>query len=118
MLAPVQPSTPNAPPKNDAGHIRWLRPDFQNPNALDAPKPNPTSTSPPPPPPPRPARKSVGPPPSPIRSASSKILRATPVKTPQQIAAGFRPARRTRVEEILKPSPPSSRSANSPSFVL
>jgi hypothetical protein len=29
-------------------------------------------------------------------------LRATPFQTPQQIAAGFKPASRTRVQEILE----------------
>jgi hypothetical protein len=34
--------------------------------------------------------------------AIKSALRAAPLQTPQQIAAGFRPARRRRVEEILE----------------
>lgn len=34
--------------------------------------------------------------------AIKDALRATPLQTPQQIAAGFKPASRTRVAEILE----------------
>ena len=83
------------------GLVRWLRPEFQAPNAL------PTQTS-------------LGGL-LPVEAVTAKLrkqpwpatltdqvrvvkdsLRAQPLQTPQQIASGFKPASRTRIAEILE----------------
>jgi SAM-dependent methyltransferase len=83
------------------GLVRWLRPDFQAPNAL-------------------PTQATLGGF-LPAEAASAKLrkqpwpatltdqvrvvkdsLRAQPLQTPQQIASGFKPASRTRIAEILE----------------
>ena len=84
-----------------SGMVRWLRPEFQAPNApaiqqtlgglvpVEAP-----------------GRRA---PQATLASDSHRqfrvikdALRATPFQTPQQIASGFKPASRTRVQEILQ----------------
>jgi len=83
-----------------SGLIRWLRPDYQSPNAV-AVTPTlegfaeeaPAATA---------RRKQPWPSGIPDQFRVIKdALRAGPLQTPQQIAAGFRPAPRTRVAEIL-----------------
>jgi len=83
------------------GLVRWLRPEFQAPNAL-------------------PTQATLGGL-LPAEAATSKLrkqpwpatltdqvrvvkdsLRAQPLQTPQQIASGFKPASRTRIAEILE----------------
>jgi hypothetical protein len=83
------------------GHIRWLRPEYQAPNApaiqqalgglipAEAPV----------------AARRKQPWPATLTDqvrAIKDVLRATPMQTPQQIAAYFKPASRTRVQEILE----------------
>jgi hypothetical protein len=84
-----------------SGVVRWLRPEFQVPNApaiqqtlgglvpVEAPA----------------AVRRKQPWPATLTDQFRVIkdaLRATPFQTPQQIASGFRPASRTRVQEILQ----------------
>jgi hypothetical protein len=84
-----------------SGVVRWLRPEFQAPNApaiqqtlgglvpVEAPA----------------AVRRKQPWPATLTDQFSVIkdaLRATPFQTPQQIASGFKPASRTRVQEILQ----------------
>jgi hypothetical protein len=84
-----------------SGIIRWLRPEFQAPNApamqqtlgglvpIEAPA----------------ATRRKQPWPATLTDQFRVIkdaLRATPFQTPQQIASGFKPASRTRVQEILQ----------------
>ncbi|HEY1902577.1 MAG TPA: DNA methyltransferase [Terracidiphilus sp.] len=84
-----------------SGIVRWLRPEFQAPNApamqqtlgglltVEAPA--------------APRRKQPWP--TTLTDQFRVIkdaLRATPFQTPQQIASGFKPASRTRVQEILQ----------------
>jgi hypothetical protein len=84
-----------------SGIVRWLRPEFQAPNApamqqtlgglipVEAPA----------------AARRKQPWPSTLTDQVRVIkesLRATPFQTPQQIATGFKPASRTRVQEILE----------------
>jgi hypothetical protein len=84
-----------------SGIVRWLRPEFQVPNApaiqralggfipIEVP----------------PAARSKQPWPATLTDQFRVIkdaLRATPFQTPQQIASGFKPASRTRVQEILQ----------------
>lgn len=84
-----------------SGMVRWLRPEFQAPNAaaiqqtlgglvpVEAPA----------------AARHKQPWPATLTDQFRVIkdaLRATPFQTPQQIAAGFKPASRTRVQEILQ----------------
>jgi hypothetical protein len=84
-----------------SGTIRWLRPEFQAPNApamqqtmgglvpIEAPV----------------APRLKQPWPASLTDQFRVIkdaLRATPFQTPQQIASGFKPASRTRVQEILQ----------------
>jgi hypothetical protein len=84
-----------------SGMVRWLRPEFQAPNApaiqqtlgglvpVEAPA----------------AVRRKQPWPATLTEQFRVIkdaLRATPFQTPQQIASGFKPASRTRVEEILQ----------------
>lgn len=81
--------------------VRWLRPEFQVPNApaiqqalgglvpVEAPA----------------AARRKQPWPATLTDQFRVIkdaLRATPFQTPQQIASGFKPASRTRVQEILQ----------------
>jgi hypothetical protein len=83
------------------GLIRWLRPEYQAPNAVAIQAALggliPTET------PAAPRRKQPWP-----GSISDQFravkdaLRATPLQTPNQIAANFRPASRTRIAEILQ----------------
>jgi hypothetical protein len=84
-----------------AGTIRWLRPEFQAPNASAmqqtlgglVPVEAPAATG----------RKQPWP--ATLTDQFRVIkdaLRATPFQTPQQIASGFKPASRTRVQEILQ----------------
>jgi hypothetical protein len=83
------------------GLVRWLRPEFQAPNApamqqslgglipVEAPA----------------AARRKQPWPATLTEQVRVIkdsLRATPFQTPQQIATGFKPASRTRVQEILE----------------
>jgi hypothetical protein len=84
-----------------SGMVRWLRPEFQAPNApamqqtlgglvpVEAPA----------------AVRRKQPWPATLTEQFRVIkdaLRATPFQTPQQIASGFKPASRTRVQEILQ----------------
>jgi hypothetical protein len=84
-----------------SGIVRWLRPEFQAPNApamqqtlgglipVEAPA----------------AARRKQPWPATLTDQVRVIkdsLRATPFQTPQQIATGFKPASRTRVQEILE----------------
>lgn len=84
-----------------SGIVRWLRPEFQAPNApamqqtlgglvpVEAPA----------------AARRKQPWPAALTDQFRVIkdaLRATPFQTPKQIAAGFKPASRTRVQEILQ----------------
>lgn len=84
-----------------SGVVRWLRPEFQAPNApaiqqtlgglvpVEAPA----------------AARRKQPWPATLTDQFRVIkdaLRATPFQTPQQIASGFKPASRTRVQEILQ----------------
>jgi hypothetical protein len=84
-----------------SGLVRWLRPEFQAPNAaaiqqtlgglvpVEAPA----------------ATRRKQPWPATLTDQFRVIkdaLRATPFQTPQQIASGFKPASRTRVQEILQ----------------
>jgi hypothetical protein len=84
-----------------SGTVRWLRPEFQAPNApamqqtlgglipVEAPT----------------AARRKQPWPATLTDQFRVIkdaLRATPFQTPQQIASGFKPASRNRVEEILQ----------------
>jgi hypothetical protein len=84
-----------------SGIVRWLRPEFQVPNApaiqqalggfipIEVPA----------------AARSKQPWPATLTDQFRVIkdaLRATPFQTPQQIASGFKPASRTRVQEILQ----------------
>ena len=84
-----------------SGSVRWLRPEFQAPNApaiqqklgglltVEAPA----------------ATRRKQPWPTTLTDQFRVIkdaLRATPFQTPQQIASGFKPASRTRVQEILQ----------------
>ena len=84
-----------------SGVVRWLRPEFQAPNApaiqqtlgglvpVEAPA----------------AVRRKQPWPATLTDQFSVIkdaLRATPFQTPQQIASGFKPASRSRVQEILQ----------------
>ena len=84
-----------------SGMVRWLRPEFQAPNApaiqqtlgglvpVEAPA----------------ATRRKQPWPATLTDQFRVIkdaLRATPFQTPQQIASGFKPASRTRVQEILE----------------
>jgi hypothetical protein len=84
-----------------SGVVRWLRPEFQAPNApaiqqtlgglvpVEAPA----------------AVRRKQPWPATLTDQFRVIkdaLRATPFQTPQQIASGFKPASRTRVQEILQ----------------
>jgi DNA polymerase III gamma/tau subunit len=84
-----------------SGMVRWLRPEFQAPNAPAiqqtlgglAPVEAPAATR----------RKQPWP--ATLTDQFRVIkdaLRATPFQTPQQIASGFKPASRTRVQEILQ----------------
>jgi hypothetical protein len=84
-----------------SGVIRWLRPEFQAPNELAVQAafaglaPVEAAAA---------ARRKQ---PWPVTlteqvRAIKSALRAVPLQTPQQIAAGFRPASRTRVAEILE----------------
>ena len=87
--------------EEESGIIRWLRPEFQAPNApaiqqtlgglipAEAPA----------------AARRKQPWPATLTEqvrAIKDALRATPFQTPQQIATGFKPASRTRVQEILQ----------------
>jgi hypothetical protein len=87
--------------EEESGVIRWLRPEFQAPNApaiqqtlgglipAEAPA----------------AARGKQPWPATLTEqvrAIKDALRATPFQTPQQIATGFKPASRTRVQEILQ----------------
>jgi hypothetical protein len=84
-----------------AGIVRWLRPEFQAPNELlvqatlagMAPVEGPVPTR----------RKQPWPStfPDQVRAVKDS-LRATPMQNVQQIAAGFKPASRARVAEILE----------------
>jgi hypothetical protein len=83
------------------GIVRWLRPEFQAPNAPALQQTLggliPTEA-------PAVARKKQ-PWPATLTEQVRVIrdsLRATPFQTPQQIATGFKPASRTRVQEILE----------------
>ena len=83
------------------GIVRWLRPEYQAPNAPAMQQTLggliPTEA-------PAIARKKQ-PWPTTLTEQVRVIkdsLRATPFQTPQQIAAGFKPASRTRVQEILE----------------
>ncbi len=83
-----------------SGLIRWLRPDYQAPNAVAT---TPTLAGFADEAPAAPARRRQ-PWPTSIPDQFRVIkdaLRAGPLQTPQQVAAGFRPAPRTRVAEIL-----------------
>jgi len=83
-----------------AGIVRWMRPEFQAPNellvqaalggmAVEGPAPA--------------RRKQPWPSALPDQVRAVKdALRATPMQSIQQIAAGFKPASRTRVAEILE----------------
>jgi hypothetical protein len=84
-----------------SGIVRWLRPEFQAPNApamqqtLGGLIPVETSA----------AARRKQPWPATLTDQFRVIkdaLRATPFQTPQQIASGFKPASRTRVQEILQ----------------
>jgi hypothetical protein len=84
-----------------SGIIRWLRPDFQAPNA---PATQPTLGGFVPAEAPAVTRRKQ-PWPTTLTDQFRVIkdaLRATPFQTPQQIANGFKPASRTRVQEILQ----------------
>ncbi len=87
--------------EEESGIVRWLRPEFQAPNApamqqtLDGliPAEVPAATR----------RKQPWPATLTEQVRAIKdALRATPFQTPQQIATGFKPASRTRVHEILQ----------------
>jgi hypothetical protein len=83
------------------GVVRWLRPEFQAPNEMlvqgtlagIAPVDGPAAAR----------RKQPWPAglPEQVRAVKD-ALRATPLQNVQQIAAGFKPASRTRVAEILE----------------
>lgn len=84
-----------------AGLVRWLRPEFQAPNAAAPTLPGTileqaeavTATR----------RKQPWPAALPHQVRAVKdTLRATPLQTPAEIASGFRPASRTRIAEILE----------------
>ena len=84
-----------------SGIIRWLRPEFQAPNApaiqqtLGGLIPGEVPA----------AARRKQPWPATLTDqfrAIKDALRATPFQTPQQIASGFKPASRTRVQEILQ----------------
>jgi hypothetical protein len=84
-----------------SGVIRWLRPEYQAPNELAVQAAfaglAPVETAA--------AARRKQPWPSTLTEqvrAIKSALRATPLQTSQQIAAGFRPASRTRVAEILE----------------
>ncbi len=82
------------------GLIRWLRPEYQAPHAVavqtalsglvaEAPA----------------AARRKQPWPATLTEqvrAVKDALRTVPLQTPPQVAAGFRPAKRTRIEEILQ----------------
>ena len=83
------------------GLVRWLRPEFQAPNALPTQAalggliPAEAATTK--------ARKQPWPATLTDQVRAIKdSLRAQPLQTPQQIASGFKPASRTRVTEILE----------------
>lgn len=87
--------------EEDSGLVRWLRPEFQAPNAapiqaaLDGLLPGEVPVT---------VRRKQ-PWPATLTDqvrAIKDALRATPFQTPQQIASGFKPASRTRVAEILE----------------
>jgi hypothetical protein len=84
-----------------SGIVRWLRPEYQAPNELlvqtalagMAPVEGPAATR----------RKQPWPASLPDQVRAIKdALRAEPMQNVQQIAAGFKPASRTRVSEILE----------------
>ena len=84
-----------------SGIVRWLRPEFQAPNApaiqqtLGGLIPGEVPA----------AARRKQPWPETLTDqfrAIKDALRATPFQTPQQIASGFKPASRTRVQEILQ----------------
>ncbi|MCU1252126.1 MAG: hypothetical protein JWQ49_5155 [Edaphobacter sp.] len=84
-----------------SGLVRWLRPEFQAPNAVAIQASLggliPTDVLA--------AARRKQPWPSTLTDqvrAIKDALRATPFQTPHQIAAGFKPASRTRVSEILE----------------
>ncbi len=84
-----------------SGLVRWLRPEFQAPNALPTQAalggfiPIEVTTTK--------ARKQPWPATLTDQVRAIKdSLRAQPLQTPQQIASGFKPASRTRVAEILE----------------
>jgi hypothetical protein len=84
-----------------SGMVRWLRPEFQVPNA---PAMQQTLGGLVPVDPPTAVRRKQ-PWPATLTDQFRVIkdaLRATPFQTPQQIASGFKPASRTRVQEILE----------------
>ncbi|HEX5285079.1 MAG TPA: DNA methyltransferase [Bryocella sp.] len=83
-----------------SGLIRWLRPEFQAPTAVPVARTlegfaeeAPITTT-------RKKQPWPGTLPEQVR-AIKEVLRNAPAQTPQQIAAAFRPASRTRVAEIL-----------------
>lgn len=87
--------------EEDSGLVRWLRPEFQAPNAapiqaaLDGLLPGEVPAT---------VRRKQ-PWPATLTDqvrAIKDALRATPFQTPQQIASAFKPASRTRVSEILE----------------
>jgi SAM-dependent methyltransferase len=87
--------------EEESGIIRWLRPEFQAPNAAPVqaalggllPGEAPATVR----------RKQSWPATLTDQVRAIKdALRATPFQTPQQIASGFKPASRTRVAEILE----------------
>jgi SAM-dependent methyltransferase len=83
------------------GLIRWLRPEYQAPNAVAVTAPlaglvEIAASA-------EPRRKQPWPAALPDQVRAVKdALRASPLQNPAQIAAGFRPASRTRVAEILE----------------
>jgi hypothetical protein len=87
--------------EEESGMVRWLRPEFQAPNApaiqqtLGGLIPGEAPA----------AARRKQPWPATLTDqfrAIKDALRATPFQTPQQIASGFKPASRTRVQEILQ----------------
>ena len=87
--------------EEESGIVRWLRPEFQAPNApaiqqtLGGLIPGEVPA----------AARRKQPWPASLTDqfrAIKDALRATPFQTPQQIASGFKPASRTRVQEILQ----------------
>jgi hypothetical protein len=87
--------------EENSGLIRWLRPEFQAPNA--APIQAALSGLLPGEAPAVVRRKQLWPATLTDQVRAIKdSLRATPFQTPQQIASGFKPASRTRVSEILE----------------